>query len=80
MPTVNDVLKAWLDSMTGMTGLTTNDQLMRLAELDYIIPPRVEGNPSNPPLGAVWTDTITGEIRMMVAGGIKKVADEPPTP
>lgn len=79
MAYVNDTLKAWLEAVTGLTGLTINDQLARLEDLNYMIPPRVEGNPTNPPLGAVWTDTITGEIRMMVAGGIKKVADEPPT-
>ena len=79
MPSINDNLNAFLESVMGLTGLSLNDKLARINDLNYIMPPRVTADPVNPPLGAVWVNTVTGELLMQEAAGKRKVADEPPS-
>ncbi len=75
--TLNDTLHAYLTAITGLEGLTTNDLLKRLGELDYVLPPRVAGDPVNPPLGATWINIVVGEKREMTAQGVRKSATDP---
>lgn len=77
MANINDVLKAFLEAVTGLTGLSLNDQLQRLGSINYVIAPRTETDPIDPPIGAEWTNTTTGERRAMTAAGIQRVVYEP---
>lgn len=77
MPSVNDVLMAFLEGVTGLTGLTLNDQLARLADLNYIMPPRTVADPANPPLGATWINTTEGKMKTMTAAGVQYVTTAP---
>lgn len=77
MPSINDILYAWLQDVTGLQGLSINDQLARIVDLNYMIPPRTATDPVNPPIGATWTNTTTGKVMMMTAQGIEAVSTEP---
>lgn len=74
---INDTLKVLLEGITGLTGLSVNDQLARLADLNYVIPPRTETDPVNPPLGATWTNTTDGKIKQQTAAGVREIATDP---
>lgn len=73
MPSINDIIIEWLRDVTGIEGLSINDQLARIVDLDYMIPPRTATDPVNPPIGATWTNTTVGQVRQMTAQGIREV-------
>ena len=73
MPTINDTLTVLLEGITGQTGLTLNDQMARLEDLNYVIPPRTATDPVNPPIGATWTNTTDGKVKQMTAGGTREI-------